>query len=682
MYLSRRWFFASLSAVVFSLYLAGAAPFRAEVHALSLEANGPPAGSPEAAKGDPDDPFDPSNRVQDEPGSTPATQKVAAAPVKKLDASPIDDRIEFKISLEPEQARRGETVKMTIAGQLKPGYHTYPMTKRSAAQGPDGQSAQDALGLSRLAYEESPGLKPLWPVKESEPMFENEEGSGWMLEHKSDFTWTQDILILPDAQPGVKHLRFKIVLQVCDKTCILGQPSFDAPITVTDASPVALTPALQERLKVKQQAIEDVVPASDGLPGNLNPSVVGTLPGKNKPDGKPETEANSSAPPVRNPEAKLEAPAPKGPPAGDLLAFILQGIVFGGISLVTPCVFPMIPITVSFFLKQSEKEHHKPLGMALVYSGTIVAVLTIGGVLLSAVLQKASLHWATNFVLGALFIYFALSLFGMYEIRLPTGLLNLTSAQEGRGGLLGTVFMALTFTIISFTCVAPFYGGFIGLQATAASASDWLRLGIGALAFSLTFASPFFFLALVPGLLRSLPKSGSWMNTIKVVMAFLEIAAALKFLRSGELAVFGQASILTYDLVLGCYVALAFLCGLYLLGVYRLPHDHEPVEHIGVLRMLFSLFFLTLGLYMMPGLFRNGSAERQRPAGKVFAWLDSFLLQDPPADQYGSTAVIAGSEAAKDASQRRLVWLNDVHVGLKEALEQKRLVFIDFTGLI
>jgi cytochrome c biogenesis protein CcdA len=678
MKLQRRWFLVFRSALVLSLYLAGAAPFRAEVHASGLEANGPPAGSPQTAKSDRDDPFDASNRVQDEPA--PATPKATAAAVKKLDASPIDDRIEFKISFEPEQARRGETVKMTIAGQLKPGYHTYPMTKRSAALDPNGQAAQDALGLSRLEYEDSPGLKPLWPVKESEPMFENEEGSGWMLEHRSDFTWTQDILVLPDAQPGTKHLRFKIVLQVCDRTCILGQASFDAPITVTDAAPVALTPALQERLKVKKQAIEEV-PAPDGLPGNLNPNIVGVLPGKNKPNDKQDTEANSSSPPVRKQEANLEAPAPKAPPTEGLLAIILKGIVFGGISLVTPCVFPMIPITVSFFLKQSEKEHHKPLGMALVYSGTIVAVLTIGGVLLSAALQKASLHWATNFVLGALFIYFALSLFGMYEIRLPTGLLNLTSAQEGRGGLLGTIFMALTFTIISFTCVAPFYGGFIGLQATAASASDWLRLCIGALAFSMTFASPFFFLALVPGLLRSLPKSGSWMNTIKVVMAFLEIAAALKFLRSGELAVFGQASILSYDLVLGLYVALAFLCGLYLLGVYRLPHDHEPVQHIGVVRLLFSLFFLGLGLYMMPGLFRNGSAERQRPAGTVFAWLDSFLLQDP-ADQYAGAAANGGAEASRDGNQRRLVWLNDVHAGLKEALEQKRLVFIDFTGLI
>src|SRR5260370_40040269 len=179
-------------------------------------------------------------------------------------------------------------------------------------------------------------------------------------------------------------------------------------------------------------------------------------------------------------------------------------------------------------------------------------------------------------------------------------------------------------------------------------------------------------------MLGSLHKSGSWMNTVKVVMAFLGIAAALKFLRAGELGYFRQAPVLSYDLVLGFYVALAFLCGLYLLGVYRLPHDHEPVQHIGVLRLIFCLVFLSLGLYMMPGLFKNGSAERQRPAGTVFAWLDSFLLQDPP----GQDAGVGGQEFFKDGAQKRLVWLNDVHVGLKEALESKRLVFIDFTRLI
>ncbi len=168
--------------------------------------------------------------------------------------------------------------------------------------------------------------------------------------------------------------------------------------------------------------------------------------------------------------------------------------------------------------------------LAAIYSSTIAVVLTVAGVLLLRLVQPVSQHWATNLVLGGLFIFFALSLFGMYDIMLPSWLGRLTAGGEGRGGLLGVVFMALTFTIISFACVAPFYGGFIALTASASSATDWIKLALGALAFSVTFALPFFVLALFPSLLKALPKSGSWMNTVKVVMGFLELAAAFKFL--------------------------------------------------------------------------------------------------------------------------------------------------------
>ena len=167
----------------------------------------------------------------------------------------------------------------------------------------------------------------------------------------------------------------------------------------------------------------------------------------------------------------------------------------------------------------------------------------------------------------------------MFELTMPSWLVNMTSAREGQGGLVGTMFMALTFTLISFACVAPFYGAFIGLTAAAQSATDWLKLSLGALAFSVTFASPFFLLALFPSLLRKLPKSGSWMNTVKVVMAFLELAAAIKFLRAFEVLYYARAKFLTYDLVLGMYVIIAFLCGLYLLSLYRLPHDHDGVDN-------------------------------------------------------------------------------------------------------
>lgn len=196
-------------------------------------------------------------------------------------------------------------------------------------------------------------------------------------------------------------------------------------------------------------------------------------------------------------------------------------------------------------------------------------------------------------------------------------------------------------------------------------------LFLGALAFSVTFASPFFFLALFPSLVRRLPKSGSWMNTIKVVMGFLELAAAVKFLRATELLAFGQGQLLTYDLALGLYVALCLVCGLYLLGLFRLPHD-DPAEHLGVLRMLFGVLFLGLALYLVPALFSIDSEQKQRPRGTVFAWIDSFLLPDP-ANQ-------SSDRSAKEVKQAN-PHIGSLPEGVKLAQERHTLVFLDFTGL-
>jgi thiol:disulfide interchange protein DsbD len=345
-----------------------------------------------------------------------------------------------------------------------------------------------------------------------------------------------------------------------------------------------------------------------------------------------------------------------------LLSFILAGIFWGAVSLITPCVFPMIPITVSFFLKQSEKQHHKPVTMALVYCGTIVVVLTIAAVALLSFFRLLSVNPLMNFGLGALFIFFALSLFGMYDIELPSGLARFTSQREGQGGLVGTMFMALTFTIVSFACVAPFLGGFGG--TSMGGSITLLHRIFGGLAFAATFASPFFLLALFPNLLKKMPKSGSWLNSVKVVMGFLELAAALKFLRAGELVYLPKPVLFTYDFVLCLWIAIALLCGLYLLNLFRLPHD-SPLEHIGVMRMLFGLAFIGLSFYLLPAQFKvNAEGKPQRPNGTIYAWIDSFLLPE----------------------RSDLVWSGNLTNAIDEARAElkktgkRSLVFVDFTG--
>jgi thiol:disulfide interchange protein DsbD len=548
------------------------------------------------------------------------------------------------VRVEPAEAKRGQTVLWKMTLDITPGWYTYPTMQVSPAA---------ASSVTNFAFPPPGDVVFVGALQEPIPHNKNLEGliapgqaaEIQILEGKVEFK--RAFVVSPNAEPGEKKIKVTAEVIVCNAKgqCLLPTKlPFVVPLTITADPPVS----------VEAQYQKEIQAGSRSKPTTDTP----------KPVGEPKT--------VSKPDAPNTVGVSGGERKSDegLLAFILSGVFWGAISLLTPCVFPMIPITVSFFIKQSEKEHHKPLAMAVVYSATIVIVLTIGAVLLLSVFQAASQHWATNFILGGLFVFFALSLFGMYEITLPSGLANYTSTQQGRGGSMGTVFMALTFSIISFSCVAPFLGGFAALVPSFGNVSAMLKAGeyaallgifskllLGALAFSITFASPFFFLALFPSMLRKMPKSGSWMNTVKVVMGFLEVAAAIKFLRAAELLMFGQAQFLTYDLALGMYVALSLACGLYLLGMFRLPHD-DPPEHVGVPRLIVSVLFLSLGIYLAPALFRINADQKQRPTGTVFAWLDSFLLPDLQERRLGSLAE-----------------------GLTEARDKRKLVFIDFTGL-
>ncbi len=580
-----------------------------------------------------------------------------AAEVKlaQTKATPIDKFIKWQVSVGPAEARRGETVKLTIHGKLEPGYHTYPTT----------QPVEKSL-VSKISLDEVAGLKLLGPVTETKPEVVEEEGVGKVLEYKGEFTWTQEIQVLPEAAPGDKTVRVRIKTQVCDAhKCVPATPTFEGKITVSAAEPVAsradttpaapansLPPAPQVAPSVPEaRSADKPAPAAVAAPISSTPAAY-------------QASLNQIEEQISRDQAQVSAEGTAAP-AG-LLAFILSGVFWGAVSLVTPCVFPMIPITVSFFLKQSEKAHYRPVTMALVYCLTIVVVLTVAAAALLSFFRWLSVNPIMNFALGGLFVVFALSLFGMYDLELPSGLARFTSAREGKGGLVGVMFMALTFTIVSFACVAPFLGGFGG---TAANSGFGLshRL-LGGLAFAATFASPFFILALFPNLLKQMPRSGSWLNSVKVVMGFLELAAALKFFRAGELIKTSMPAFFTYDLVLGMWIALALLCGLYLLNLYRLPHD-SPAEKIGVPRLMFGFLFLSLSFYLLPALFRyTAGGEKQRPTGTIYAWIDSFLLPEP-------------SETTGD-----LAWSGNLPQAIEEARAyrkrtgQAKLVFVDFTG--
>jgi thiol:disulfide interchange protein DsbD len=593
------------------------------------------------------DPFSEANKAPPVDLSSLRQSAPAPKPLQKIKG--VEDMIDFYVTVTPQQVRRGQTVRVNVTGVPRVGCYTYSMTIKGEDQRPP------ALGVFRV--KETAGFKPLGPIEETPPPILDKE-SGYF-EHKQAFTWEFDVLVTADAQTGPAQLAFLVDLQVCKTSCVPGDIALTANFTVDSSEPVALTPELKSR------ANEKFPPPAKMIP-------VASSPEKGRPSGTTIAEPTSAsafmprdyAESIERIRRQIEAPAAK--PREGLLTFILTGMFWGFVSLITPCVFPMIPITVSFFLKQSEKEHHKPVIMALVYCGTIVVVLTIAAAALLSFFRLLSINPTMNFALGGLFVFFALSLFGMYDIELPSFLARFTSERESKGGMIGTIFMALTFTIISFACVAPFLGGFGGTADTT-SRPFWHTI-MGGLAFSVTFAAPFFLLALFPTMLRAMPKSGSWLNSVKVVMGFLELAAALKFFRAGELVLAAPLGLFTFDLVLGLWIALCVLCGLYLLGTYRLPHD-SPVEHLSVPRMLFAFAFIGLGFYLTPALFvKSNDGEQPRPSGVVFAWVHSFLLPEMSPG--------AGGE----------VWSPNLENAIAQAREfrkrtgMSKLVFVDFTG--
>jgi thiol:disulfide interchange protein DsbD len=574
------------------------------------------AGATRAASAD--DPFSIKNKA--EPIAANPDKERASA-FKRIFAN----RIRFKAGVKPQKAKPGEVISLTVTGTPLNGNHTYPITWRTPEQ--------EVIQLSRIVYAKGSTFQPLWPLSETKPVSKKQPDGKIWLEHDQEFTWTQDIYVKPGTAPGPKMLEFTIRLMVCDAQSCTNPgspyPPFRIPVEILASEPVRPSPDLEKRLTAGPPPIEVVQPPAD------------------QGGGSPETPADSGL-------------------AG------LAGTAFVGaiLMLLTPCVFPMVPITVNFFLKQSEKEHHRALPTALVYAGTIILLLT----LVIVALGKVIVVWANNpwfnLLLGLGLLLFALSLFGMFEIELPRGLARFTSAREGQGGYLGAVFMALTFTITSFTCTGPFLGAMLG--GVAAIKPPFEHVVIAALIYSATFAAPFFLLALFPTLLKMLPKSGGWLNAIKVTMGFVELALALKFLANADFEWSpGNPRLFTYDSVLCAWIALSFACGLYLIGVFRLPHD-EPADHVGVLRMVFASIFFGLTIYLTPAL------RRETPQGVVGEKIVAFL---PPALESSSAVAKGGGSGA--AVSGKLAWHLDYIDAWNEAVKAKDpgLIFIDFTGV-
>ena len=361
-----------------------------------------------------------------------------------------------------------------------------------------------------------------------------------------------------------------------------------------------------------------------------------------------------------------------------LLGTFLIAFLFGFTALLTPCVFPMIPMTVSFFTKQSENKA-QGIRNAIIFGISIVVIYVLLGTVITVIFGASALNaLATNVWFNIIFflllVIFAVSFLGAFELTLPSSWGTKVDAQADKGGLVGIFFMALALAIVSFSCTGPIVGSIL---VEAASGGNQIGPIIGMLGFSLAIALPFALFAAFPGWMNSLPKSGSWLNTVKVVLGFLELAFAFKFLSNADLVL--QLHWLEREVFLAIWITIFGTLALYLFGKIQLPHD-APLSNISVGRLSLGLLSLTFAIYMLPGLW-----------GAPLNLISAF----PPAQHYSESPYGVGYTKLGDGggmshadipdgahlmAPHNILAFNDYYKGLAYAKKVGKPIMIDFTG--
>ena len=343
----------------------------------------------------------------------------------------------------------------------------------------------------------------------------------------------------------------------------------------------------------------------------------------------------------------------------------ITGFLGGLAALLTPCVFPMLPFTVSFFTKRS-KTKAKGISNAIIYGISIIIIYVGLGLGITLAFGSDALNaFSTNIWFNLLFfvllVVFAISFFGYFEITLPSSWINNADKFSERGGLIGIFFMAFTLSLVSFSCTGPL----IGTLLVEAAVSGGIKGPFwGMFGFASALALPFGLFAAFPGWLNSLPKSGGWLNSVKVVLGFLELALALKFASNADLVI--QAGIITREIFLGIWIIIFVLTAVYLLGWIKFPHDSE-LKTLSIPRISFAILFFAFSVYLVPGLF-----------GKPLKLISGF----PPPDFYSSFdhTTTTNDTVKKEHCPNGLPCFHDYNEALAAAKQQGKPLMIDFTG--
>lgn len=537
------------------------------------------------------------------------------------------------------------TAELQFIATIDQGWHLYSQHL------PDGGPMP-----TEFKFEKMNGIELVGKASEPKP----EEVFDEMFQMKVKYfstlvTFTQKIKITGNQPVKVSGT---INYQACnDETCIPGEAefSFDVPAGTAQSQPA----------EVKTENLPS--PGADTL--TMTPE-------------SPAVKATTAAVPEKTEPAK-QMVANSDEFSGNnqsLWWFFVQAFAWGLLAILTPCVFPMIPMTVSFFMKSGSKGKLH----ALIYGLSIIAIYVIFGVLISVLFGAdfgnwLSTHWLPNVLFFLIFVVFAASFFGYFEIVMPSWLINKSVQREDQGGIMGTIFMAFTLVLVSFSCTGPI----VGTVVVQAVGGQILKPVIGMLGFSLAFAIPFALFAFFPSWLNKMPKSGGWLNSVKVVIGFIELAFALKFLNVPDQTY--HWGILDREVYLGFWIVIFTMMGFYLLGKIKFPHDSDYPVVKSFPRLLLIIATFTFVVYLIPGLFGA-------PLKAISGWLPPTETQDfdinaiVRENQGGGTYVAKGNitEAPRYADRLKLPHglqgYFDYEQALRVSKELKKPIFVDFTG--
>ena len=445
----------------------------------------------------------------------------------------------------------------------------------------------------------------------------------------------------------------EVELQMCDTVSCLPPELIEIPVTV-DVTSDYVAPA---------EGTADVA----GVDGSATDTPGSTAAGAAAVQGAHAGAATTIV------DSEIEKQKSEG-----LISFFFYAMGIGFLALLTPCVFPMIPITVSFFTKRHEKSRGHGIRDSTAFGLGIITTFTAVGIVASiifggAAVQNLAADPLLNMGIGLLFFALAFNLFGAYEIQVPTSIMNKLNKKAQGDSLASVWLMGFVFSLTSFTCTVPFVGTLLLSAANAGTVDAYIYPAVGTLGFATAFALPFVVLSLFPALLTRLPRAGGWMNNLKVVMGFIEIAAAIKFFSNADLA--SGWGILPREVFLSVWAGVCLLTALYILGFFEMKLDSK-IEKVSALRAVFATVFATFTFW-----FAAGMTGRE---------LGSFVEALLPPENYhelmdkangitSSTTSIANTES-KSTETNELKWSDNLEAAKSIAKQQNKPIFIDFTG--